>query len=135
MARLAAVFRHQGDYDQAASHDQQALTIYREIGDPGGEADALNGTGQTLLALGQPGQGRDWHAAALTLARRTGDRYQQARAHQGLASACQATSQPDQARQHGQHALDVYTDLGVPEASRVHAGSPTVVAHPPAGTG
>ena len=124
LTRLADVCRQKSDYDQAAGYDQQALAIYREIGDRGGEAEALNGEGQTLLAVGQPAQARDRHAVALTLTRRTGDRYQQARAHQGLASACQALGQPDQARQHWQHALDIYSDLGVPEAARIHASGP-----------
>jgi tetratricopeptide (TPR) repeat protein/transcriptional regulator with XRE-family HTH domain len=127
LARLAAVFRHQGDYDQAASHDQQALAIYREIGDLGGEADALNGAGETLLATGRPDEAHTRHSVALSLTRRTGDRYQQARAHQGLASACQAAGQQDQARQHWQHAVDIYTDLDVPEASRMHTSNPAIV--------
>ncbi len=121
LARLGDVFRRQGDYDRAVGYDQQALALYREVGDIDGEADALNGAGQTMLAVGQPDQARDRHAVALTLARRTGDRYQQARALQGLASACQATGRPGQARQHWQHALDIYTDLGVPDADAMLA--------------
>ena len=130
LTRLAAVFRQQGDYAQAAGYDQQALTIYRQIGDPDGEADALNGAGETLLATGRPDEAHTRHSAALSLARQTGDRYQQARAHHGLASACQATDQLDQARQHWQHALDIYTDLGVPDAARMHA-SPACAEAPP----
>jgi tetratricopeptide (TPR) repeat protein/transcriptional regulator with XRE-family HTH domain len=133
LTRLAAVLRQQGDYDQAASCNQQALTIYRQIGDPGGEADALNGAGETLLATGRPDEAHTRCSAALSLTRQTGDRYQQARAHHGLASACQATDQLDQARQHWQQALDIYTDLGVPDAARIHA-SPTSPTHPPART-
>jgi len=133
LTRLADVSRQKSDHDQAAGYDQQALAIYREIGDRGGEAEALNGEGQTLLAVGQPAQARDRHAVALTLTRRTGDRYQQARAHQGLASACQALGQADQARQHWQHALDIYSDLGVPEAARIHASAPWAT-HLSAGT-
>ena len=119
MARLATVCRKQGNYQRAAEYDQQALSIYREIGDPAGEADTLNGAGETSLATGQSAQACDLHIAALILARRTGDRFQEARAHYGVASACQATAQPDRARQHWQHALDIYTDLGVPEASQM----------------
>ena len=132
LTRLAAVLRQEGDHDQAASYDQQALTIYRQIGDPGGEADALNGDGETLLATGRPDEAHTRHSAALSLTRQTGDRYQQARACQGLASACQATGQPDQGRQHWQHALDIYTDLGVPDAARIHANPASPAS--PAGT-
>jgi tetratricopeptide (TPR) repeat protein/transcriptional regulator with XRE-family HTH domain len=133
LARLGDVCRRQADYDQAAENDQQALALFRQIGDHGGEADALNGAGETLLAAGQPGQARDRHAAALTLARQTGDRYQQARAYQGLASACQATGQLDQGRRHGQRALELYTDLGVPDAARLPAILASA-ADPSAGT-
>lgn len=42
-----------------------------------------------------------------------------ARAHHGLAKTCQATGQIEQAHQHWQHTLDIYTDLGVPEAGRM----------------
>ncbi len=116
LARLGEVCHRQGHHDQAAECHQQALALFREISDRGGEADALNGAGETLLAVGQPAQARDRHTAALTLARQTGDRYQQARALQGLASACQATGRLGQAQQHRRHALDIYTDLGVPDA-------------------
>jgi tetratricopeptide (TPR) repeat protein/transcriptional regulator with XRE-family HTH domain len=120
LARLADVCR-QGHLDQAAEYDQQAVALFGEIGARGGQADALNGAGETLLAAGQPGQARDQHAAALALARRTGDRYQQARAHHGLAAACHAAGDPGPARQHGQRALAIYTKLGVPEAARLPA--------------
>jgi hypothetical protein len=53
------------------------------------------------------------------LAEQTGY-YQQARAHRGLAEACDAAGQLEQASRHWQHALDIFTDLGVPR-SRRHA--------------
>ena len=95
--------------------------MFRSSGDRGGQADVLNGAGETLLATGEPGQARASHTAALTLARETGDRYQQARAHRGLAEACDGTGQPAEARQHWQHALADYTALGVPEAALMPA--------------
>jgi hypothetical protein len=57
------------------------------------------------------------HSPALTLARQTGDRYEQGRAHHGLAHACHAAGQHDSGREHWEQALDIYTSLGVPEAS------------------
>ena len=35
------------------------------------------------------------------------------------AEACHAITQPSQAAQHRQHARDIYTGLGVPEATRL----------------
>ena len=118
LTRLSETCHQQGWYDQAARHSQQALALCQETGDLGAAADALNGTAETLLATGQPGQARTCHATALTLALQTGDPYQQARAHHGLAHACTAAGHEDQARRHWQHALNIYTVLGVPEADR-----------------
>ena len=114
--RLGEICHRQGHDEQAASYHQRALILYREVGDPGGEAEVLNGTGETLLATGQHDQARACHTTALSLARRTGDRYQQARAHHGLADACQVTGQDGAAQRHREHALEIYTGLGVPEA-------------------
>jgi tetratricopeptide (TPR) repeat protein/transcriptional regulator with XRE-family HTH domain len=132
LTRLGDTCRRQGDHAHAATYDEQALALYREIGDPGGQADALNGAGETLLAVGHPSRARDCHTSALALAEQTGDRYQQARAHHGLAHACQAAGQSGQARQHQRHALDIYTDLGVPEASQMLT-SPASAAYVPSG--
>ncbi len=114
--RLGEICHRQGHHDQAASYHQRALVLYREVGDPGGEAEALNGAGETLLATREHDQARACHTTALGLARRTGDRYQQARAHHGLAGVCQATGQHVLAQQHRERALEIYTDLDVPEA-------------------
>jgi tetratricopeptide (TPR) repeat protein len=114
---LAEVSRQQGQHDQAADYDRQALSLLREIGDRGGQAEALNSAGETFLATRQLGQARACHTAALTLTRRTGDRYQQARAHDGLAAAWPATGDTSTAHRHWQQARDIYTELGVPEAT------------------
>jgi tetratricopeptide (TPR) repeat protein/transcriptional regulator with XRE-family HTH domain len=121
LASLAAVCRGQGRYAEAAEYDPDALACYQEIGDPGGEADALNGSGETLLAAGEPAAARRRHLSALTLTRRTGDRYQQARAYQGLGGTYHALGHDQQAREFWWHALAIYADLGVPEASELRA--------------
>jgi tetratricopeptide (TPR) repeat protein/transcriptional regulator with XRE-family HTH domain len=122
LAGLGEICRRQGHHDRAARYYQDALALYRKIGDPGGEAEALNGAGEILLATGQPDQAITCHRTALDLASQTGDRYQQARAHYGLANTCGATSQHDH-HQHRQHALSIYTDLGVPEAGQLRGRS------------
>jgi tetratricopeptide (TPR) repeat protein/transcriptional regulator with XRE-family HTH domain len=114
---LGAISYRQGQLDRAAGFHQDALALYEEIGDPGGQAAALNGSGETHLAAGRSGQALTCHHAALTLARQTGDRYEQGRAHHGLAHACHAAGQHDSGREHWEQALDIYTSLGVPEAS------------------
>jgi tetratricopeptide (TPR) repeat protein len=122
---LGDICHRLGQHDQATGYQQEALALYREIGDRGGEAEALNGAGETLLAAGQPSEALTCHDTALSLASRTGDRYQQARAQHGLAGACFATGQHEAGQQHWQAALDIYTSLGVPEAAQsIPAGGP-----------
>jgi DNA-binding SARP family transcriptional activator len=119
LTRLGELSRHQGHLDRAADYDQQAVALFLKIGARAGQAGALNGAAATMLLTGQPTQARDCSAAALALAHRTGDRYQQARAHHGLAATCQATGDTREADRHWGHALDIYTDLGVPEATQM----------------
>jgi hypothetical protein len=53
------------------------------------------------------------------MARQIGDRHLEAFSHSCLASTHQAIGDHDQARHHWQHALAIYTDLGVPETEQV----------------
>ncbi len=125
---LGAVSRWHGDHAEAYGYYQQALGPFQQRNEPGSQAEALNGAGEALAATGQYQKAQACLTEALTLAEQTGYRYQQARAHRGLAEACHATGQIKQARQHWQRALNIYTDLGVPEAQRMHA-------HPLSGPG
>jgi tetratricopeptide (TPR) repeat protein len=110
-----------GNPDDAKEHHQQALMMFRDIGDRGGETWALNGLGEAAHADGRPADALTYHTAACTVATDTGDRNQQARALCGLALAHQAAGEIAQAHRHWQHALALYTELGVPEADQVHA--------------
>ena len=116
---LGEVSHWHGDHGEAHGYYQQALDQHPEKDDPFDEAEALNGAGEALAATGQYEKAQGCLTEALTMAERTGYRYQQARAHRGLAEACHAAGQIEQARQHWQHALEIYTDLGVPEAARM----------------
>jgi tetratricopeptide (TPR) repeat protein/DNA-binding SARP family transcriptional activator len=121
LVNLGVVNLRQGRYERAADDLRQALTLFRETGDRDGEAEALNRMGETLHATGQPEQARTQHAAGLALAVQTGDRFQQARAHAGLADTHYAAGEHGLARRHWQHALTLYTTLGVPDADDVRA--------------
>lgn len=91
----------------------------REVGDRAGEAGALNGLGETLLATDRPGHARIQHTTALRLATQIGDPYQQARAHGGLAHAHQAVRDFGPARRHRQEALTLYAGLHAPDAGDI----------------
>ncbi len=118
---LGAVYQRQCHYQQAADHQQQALALFREMGDQRGEAYALNRIGEILVATRRPDQAFAHHTAALTLATQVDDRYEQARAHDGLAQVHRAADDLDQTRYQWQHALALYTDLGVPDADDVRS--------------
>ena len=114
LSQLGAVAKNQGQLRRAASLQRQARGVFRQTGNLTGEAHALNGLGEALLATGRPGDARAEFAAALGLASRIGLRNQQARAHHGLGHAWDALGEPGQARRHWQEALAIFTDLGIP---------------------
>jgi DNA-binding SARP family transcriptional activator/tetratricopeptide (TPR) repeat protein len=118
---LGVAYQRQGRYEQAVGCYQQALALFRKTGDRTGEAEALNGVGEILLATGRPAEACVEHTAALTLATQIGDTYEQARAHNGLGAALHAAGDADLARHHRRRALDLYSELGAPEADDVRA--------------
>jgi hypothetical protein len=91
----------------------------RESGDRTGEAEALNGVGEIMLATGQAEEACVQHAAALSLASQIGDRYERARAHNGLAAAHHITGAAGLARYHRRRAQDLYTGLGAPSCGEM----------------
>jgi len=91
------------------------------MGDQSGQAEALNGLGEVLLAAGQAARAVAQHREALSLASKIGDKYEQARAESGLAHSYQVAGDIGRARHHWEQALALYTSLGVPEADHVRA--------------
>jgi len=110
-----------GQPDQATTYHEQALAVFRAIEGPDGTAWSLNGLGEAAHAAGDPAAARTHHTAALAVAPATGGRDQQARAHAGLGRAHHSLGDPARARRNLQHALDLYSELGGPEADQVRA--------------
>jgi tetratricopeptide (TPR) repeat protein len=106
---------------QAIEHHRQALAIFRGTGDRFSEAWSLNGLGEAAHTAGRPADALTEHTAAHAVATGTGARDQQARAHAGLGHAHHALGDPALAREHYQHALALYTELGMPEADEIRA--------------
>ena len=122
---LGEVSRWRGNHDKAYGSYQQALQLARDKGERCLQAEALNGAGEALLATGHHQDARTCLTEALMLAEQTGYRYQQARAHRALAAACHAAGQLEHASKHWQHALDICTDLRVPEAAQMRTSAVT----------
>ncbi|GGS60077.1 AfsR/SARP family transcriptional regulator [Actinokineospora fastidiosa] len=116
LANLGMVHNALGDHDTALAHLRQALAIAREVGDRCEECTVLNDLGTVHLAVGDPEEALAAHRAALDLALAIPDRYQQGRAHHGIGAALGRDD-----RAHWRRALEIYADLGVPEADEVRA--------------
>jgi len=116
---LGLVYRRIGEYQLARDHHRQALALYRQLGYRSDEAEAFNSLGEAARSMGDAAQAIEDHRAAHALARGVGNRPEHARAHHGLALAERGLGRCEQAREHAAHALDLYTQLGVPEADEV----------------
>ncbi|MBO3749808.1 tetratricopeptide repeat protein [Streptosporangiaceae bacterium NEAU-GS5] len=115
---LGVVLRHQGELAQARARHEQAATLYRTLGSVADEAAALNGLAE---AAGDPAVAIEEHTAALALADAAHNRPERARAHDGLARAHLALGRSGEARAHGELALTLYEELGVPEAGELRS--------------
>ena len=82
------------------------------------EAEALNNLGITLHLSGSPHQSIECHNQALALVRNVDD-YEYARAHEGLAQSHYELTNIYSARAHWQHALNLHTKLGTPQAHHI----------------
>ena len=118
---LAVVLRHTADYPAAAAAHERSLELFRELGDPLGEAEALNHYGALLTATGQPGQARACHLSALDLARGVHAALEEALSLEGVGEACLAEDAPAEAGDYLRRALALSRALGVPDADRIQA--------------
>jgi len=82
-------------------------------------AGALNALGRALSLDGQPEEARLSHEQALDLSAPDVDRYEAARALDGIAATYRSDGEPTRARRFWLRALEIYTDLEVPEADEV----------------
>ena len=99
-------------YRQALQSWQQALTIYREIGDRGGEGNALGNLGSAYHSLGQYQLAIDYHQQALTILRKIGDRGGEGNALVNLGNAYDSLGQYQLAIDYHQQALTISREIG-----------------------
>jgi DNA-binding SARP family transcriptional activator len=119
LTRLGVVEKDLGHYQQAVEHHQRAVAMFRRNCALRGEAEALNGLGEVLLAMERPGDALCQHTAARELTERAGGLNERARAHHGLALAHQAVGSQYQAACHFGEAMNLYSQLGAPEADQI----------------
>ncbi|MFD4504445.1 tetratricopeptide repeat protein, partial [Streptomyces sp. NPDC058457] len=109
---LAKTHRLLSRYDEATTAYQDALAIYRTIGDRRGQANAIKGLADTHLELNRYDEATTAYQDALTLFRTIGDRLGQANATQGLADTHHMLSRYDEATTAYQDALAIYRTIG-----------------------
>lgn len=118
---LGELHERLGLYVEALEHYRGALALVREHDDRQGEVAVLNGTARCMRCLGSVEYAIARHREALTGAGEIGDRFQQAEAHDGIAHCHVAVGEPGIARAHWDLALELFTELGTPEAAEVAA--------------
>ena len=100
---------------------EQALRVWREIGDRHGEGSTWNNLADTYRALGQFEPACHGYRMALRVHRVTGNRGGEAWAHDGLGRALRNAGQPDAARRSWRRALAILDDTGDPRSDEIRA--------------
>jgi tetratricopeptide (TPR) repeat protein len=109
--------RHLGD--RLAQALEQALDIYRDLGDRGGEAMALNERGTLHWVSDDLAQAESCHQRALDLARAIGSAWDEAHALAGLGRCALAAGRVTEAADDLRQALEIFQRIGAPEADGV----------------
>ncbi|MDT5034980.1 MAG: hypothetical protein QOE03_165, partial [Micromonosporaceae bacterium] len=108
-----------GDHPTAAATLKQALSLFRDVGDPDGEAETHNHLGQLHLDANEPTAARQHFTTALTIAQRINTPTHQARAHEGLAHCTLHDEHHTNATTHLHEALTIYQHINSPHTTRV----------------
>jgi tetratricopeptide (TPR) repeat protein len=98
--------------EQAIGCFEEALVIYREIGDQPGQARAANNVAQACLRVHRFPHALEAAQRSLAVQRQAGDRYGEGIALGNLGDACRALARFDEAIGHLEQALDIFRELG-----------------------
>jgi len=110
-----------GDYPAATQVHEQALDIYRDLGDRGGEVTALNERG-TLHRVSADLARAEWcHRRALELARAIASSWDEAHSLAGLGHCTLAAGQTTRAEALLQQALQIFQRIGAAESCDLRA--------------
>ncbi|MCU7727225.1 tetratricopeptide repeat protein [Actinoplanes sp. KI2] len=115
---LGDVLRSQGRYEEAIAEFVRARELIVAIHDGRMEPIAINGHGQALLESGDPDAALAIFRQGLERSLATTHWYERGRAHLGIGD-CLAATDPAGAREHWRQALEVFTEIQVPERYEV----------------
>jgi tetratricopeptide (TPR) repeat protein len=109
---LGSACADSGDLSGAIEYHQQALTLYRQIGDRHGEAASLGNLGLAYAAMAQHAQAAEVYQQSLEIFRDLGDRSAIAISLSNLGLACSHLKKHQTALECHQLALDIEQGLG-----------------------
>jgi DNA-binding SARP family transcriptional activator len=98
--------------EQTVGCFEEALAIYREIGDQPGQARAANNVAQACLRLRRFPEALEAARRSLTVQQQAGDRYGEGIALGNLGDACRELGRFDEAVDHLEQALVIFRELG-----------------------
>lgn len=133
---LGLVYQDTGDYAAATASHEEALALFRDLGNRLGQPEALNRLGELATRIHAIGRGPELHTPALAISCEIGATPEEARALEGVGQTHLQAGNPGQAAAHLQRALVIYERLGVPGARRVrdalkdHGLTPATPAQP-----
>ena len=99
-------------FREALQSGEQALTIYREIGNRQGEANSLGNLGLAYYSLGQYQKAIDFHQQQLEMAREIGDRLEEANSLGNLGIVYYALGQYQKAIEFHEQSLEIERKIG-----------------------
>jgi tetratricopeptide (TPR) repeat protein len=108
-----------GDHQQALDPCEQALALYRDLGDQMGEAGALDSLGHAHQHLGCHRQAIECYRQALDSFRTIGHRYKEADTLTRLGDTHHAAGDLDAARDAWEQAQAIFEDLQHPDAEQI----------------
>jgi predicted ATPase/DNA-binding SARP family transcriptional activator len=119
LTQLGASLREQQRLDEACSRLDEAIALWRELGDSWGLSLALAARASVALALGDVSGARNRRLEAIELSRGAGDREGEARGWLGLGEVARLAGDLDEARGCNERALQLFAEIG----DSWHAGS------------
>ena len=115
------MWRLTGDFPAAAQALDQSLGIYCDIGDRGGEAEALNERGTLHRVSGELALAQGCHRQSLGLSREIGGSWDEAHALAGLGRCALAGGNATQAESLLRQALTIFQRAEAAEATGLRA--------------
>ncbi|MCT7950221.1 CHAT domain-containing protein [Ancylothrix sp. C2] len=109
-------------FPEAIASWQQALTIFRKIGNRQGEANSLGSLGNAYNSLGQYQQALDYHQQSLTIAREIGYRQGEANSLGNLGVAYYSLGQFQKAINYHQQSLEISREIGYRQGEAISLG-------------